>query len=54
MKIFLDTADLGEIRRAADAALIDGCSILRRLLAHRKTDRRLESYRDVSFRLISV
>ena len=24
MKIFLDTADLGEIRRAADAALIDG------------------------------
>ena len=24
MKIFLDTADIGEIRRAADAGLIDG------------------------------
>jgi transaldolase len=24
MKIFLDTADLAEIRRAADAGLIDG------------------------------
>jgi len=24
MKIFLDTADIGEIRRASDAGLIDG------------------------------
>ena len=33
MKIFLDTADLGEIRRAADANLIDGVTTNPSLMA---------------------
>lgn len=39
MKIFLDTADVGEIRRAADAGLIDGVTTNPSLLAKVAGDR---------------
>ena len=39
MKIFLDTADLGEIRRAAAAGLIDGVTTNPSLLAKVAGDR---------------
>jgi transaldolase len=39
MKIFLDTADLGEIRRAADAGLIDGITTNPSLVAQIAGDR---------------
>ncbi len=39
MKIFLDTADLGEIRRAADAGLIDGITTNPSLVAQVAGDR---------------
>ena len=39
MKIFLDTADLGEIRRAADAGLIDGVTTNPSLVAQIAGDR---------------
>lgn len=39
MKIFLDTADLGEIRRAADAGLIDGVTTNPSLMAKVSGDR---------------
>lgn len=39
MKIFLDTADLGEIRRAADAGLIDGVTTNPSLVAKVAGDR---------------
>ncbi len=39
MKIFLDTADLGEIRRAADAGLIDGVTTNPSLMAKVAGDR---------------
>ena len=39
MKIFLDTADLAEIARAADAGLIDGVTTNPTLLARAAGDR---------------
>ncbi len=48
MKIFLDTADLGEIRRAADANLIDGVTTNPSLIAKVAGDRDpKEIYREI-------
>ena len=48
MKIFLDTADLGEIRRAADANLIDGVTTNPSLMAKVASDRDpKEIYREI-------
>jgi len=48
MKIFLDTADLGEIRRAADAGLIDGITTNPSLIAKVAGDRDpKEIYREI-------
>jgi len=48
MKIFLDTADLGEIRRAAEANLIDGVTTNPSLIAQSAGDRDpKEIYREI-------
>lgn len=48
MKIFLDTADLDEIRRAADAGLIDGITTNPSLVAKVAVDRDVtELYREI-------
>jgi transaldolase len=48
MKIFLDTADLDEIRRAADAGLIDGITTNPSLVAQVAGDRDVsEMYREI-------
>ncbi len=48
MKIFLDTADLGEIRRAADAGLIDGITTNPSLVAKVAGDRKItELYHEI-------
>lgn len=49
MKIFLDTADLSEIRRAADAGLIDGITTNPSLLASAGGDREpAELFREIA------
>ncbi len=49
MKIFLDTADLSEIRRAADAGLIDGITTNPSLLASGAGDREpAELFREIA------
>lgn len=48
MKIFLDTADLNEIRRAADAGLIDGITTNPSLVAQVAADRPVtDMYREI-------
>lgn len=48
MKIFLDTADLGEIRRAADAGLIDGITTNPSLVAQVAENRDVtDMYREI-------
>lgn len=48
MKIFLDTADLSEIRRAADAGLIDGITTNPSLVAQVAGDREVsDMYREI-------
>jgi transaldolase len=47
MKIFLDTADLGEIRRAADAGLIDGVTTNPSLVAKVAAGDVTDMYREI-------